>query len=97
MLKTAGAVYCSLDNFPAADLSAYKQAVLRYCLSERIDTFNKSGVLSALDYNEIMNSITEQCRITLTDEERRNFINRYLMKLSLNIDNDDNDYIAIPA
>ena len=97
MLKTAGAVYCSLDDFPAADLSAYKQAVLRYCLSERIDTFNKSGVLSALDYNEIMNSITEQCRITLTDEERRNFINRYLMKLSLNIDNDDNYYIEIPA
>ena len=66
-------------------------------MSERIDTFNKSGVLSALDYNEIMNSITEQCRITLTDEERRNFINRYLMKLSLNIDNDDNYYIEIPA
>ncbi|MBQ2664657.1 MAG: hypothetical protein IJG16_11000 [Clostridia bacterium] len=66
-------------------------------MSERIDTFNKSRVLSAPDCNEIMNSITEQCRITLTDEERRNFINRYLMKLSLNIDNNDNYYIEIPA
>ena len=97
MLEVAGAVYCSLDDFPAADVSDFKNAVLLYCLKERLDLFNKSGVLTAVNYNDLVNSITDQCRITLNNEERRDFVNKYMLTLRLYIGDDDNYSIGVPA
>ena len=89
--------HISLDDFDIGNLSEYKMAVMLGCLKEKIDLFNKSGVLSALNYHELMNSITDQCHVTLNDNERRSFVNRYLLSLKLTVANDDNYYIEIPA
>lgn len=83
--------YCSIDDFCDANINNLKTAVLKDALKERID----NNILGT-NAKELVDEIYEECRLTTTDTEKRNFYNKYIKNLSLQIDDDGKFYIRLP-
>lgn len=86
-LISRGIFYCSIDDFCSGNISDFKNLILLQELDKRID--------NAIELNAktLLESVFIASRIEATEVERKNFFDKYIKKLRLKIDGENNFYI----
>ena len=85
--------HCFMDDFSLAAIQPYKNAVLKKNLMKYIDLVNKYNTITTLDVEELLDTVFRDSGISLEyqqlKQEEHDFYNKYIKKLKLVIDEDD--------
>lgn len=81
--------YCSIDDFCSANVDEFKRTVLFDILEKYLPD------IVYLNGKELVNQIYEEARLTVSDNEKEVFFNKYIKTLSLKCDHDGNFKIIL--
>lgn len=91
-LTARGIFSCYIDDFYSGDNDEIKQAAMI-----RSATGILNNPLQDLDVEMVMDTVVASTRVNLTPDERKNFINRYLKKAELKVDQQGKIVIELPG
>ena len=91
-LTLRGIFFCYIDDFYSGDNDEIKQAAM---VRSSTEILNKP--LKELDIESVMEAVISITRVNLTPEERKSFINRYLKKADLKVDEEGKFIIQLPG
>lgn len=86
-LESKGIFYCAIDDFCSGNINEFKALTLLQELDKRID--------NAIDLNAkiLLETIFTSARLPASEVEKKNFFDKYIKKLRLKIDGDNNFFI----
>ena len=87
--------YCSVDDFSTFNISQIYNAALKDALQKELDKFNITGNWSELNSRLFVDQLYKKCRINATENERQNFIDKYIKTIKFKINEEGNFCLSL--
>lgn len=87
--------YCSVDDFSTFNISQIYNAALKDALQKELDKFNITGIWNELNSRLFIDQLYKKCRINATENERQNFIDKYIKTIKFKINEEGNFYLSL--
>lgn len=87
-LESRGIFYCYIDDFCSGNISEFKNLILTQELDKRLMNLIDANALTLLE------SVYSACRLDATEVEKKNFFDKNIKKLKLQIDSENEFHIV---